>query len=611
MDDMNSLDSASPTAIADRVKALRAALRAAGLTGFIVPHADEHQSEYLPASAERLAWLTGFAGSAGMAIVLADSAAIFVDGRYTLQVRDQVDGTLFSYEHLVETPPAKWLAGRLKSGDRIGYDPWLMTIGEVRRFAAACRGANAECVPVAENPLDKVWSDRPAPPLGQVSVQPLDYAGEDARDKIARLQASLRDRKVDAVVLPQADSIAWTLNIRGADIAHNPVPLAFAILPANGKPSVFIDGRKLTNSVRAAIADLAEPKEPSALAGDLAALGASGAKVLLDPQTTADAIAGAIREAGGTIVEGPDPVALPKARKNATELDGARRAHLRDGVAMVRFLAWIDANAPDGGIDEIAAADRLEAFRADTARADGSELIDVSFDTISGAGPNGAIVHYRVSTATNRTLEPGSLYLVDSGAQYVDGTTDITRTVAMGDPSAEARACFTRVLQGMIAISRARWPKGLAGRDLDGFARYHLWLAGQDFDHGTGHGVGAYLSVHEGPVRLSRISEIPLEPGMILSNEPGYYREGAFGIRIENLVVVQVAPDLPGADDRAMYSFETLTFVPIDRRLIDAAMLSGPERDWLNAYHAEVLEKIGPRVGDAVRAWLEAATAPI
>ncbi len=370
-----------------RLARLRKELARAGLTGFIIPHADEHQSEYLPPAAERLAWLTGFEGSAGTAIVLANEAAIFVDGRYTLQVRAETDAALFAPEHLTDNPPRKWLAAHLKSGDRIGYDPWLMTIAEVRRFTETCTAADAAFVPVDDNPLDRLWSDRPAPPLGAVTLHPVDLSGEEASDKIARLQAAIAEKKADAAVIGLTDSIAWTFNIRGSDIAHNPVALAFAILPATGKPTLFIDGRKLSNTVRDALAELAEIREPAALAASLAALGKAGARVMLDPQTTADAIAAAIRDAGGTVVEADDPAVLPKARKNLTELAGARRAHIRDGAAMVRFLAWLDRVGPTGTIDEIAAAEKLRALRAETAARDGSELVDVSFDTISGFRP--------------------------------------------------------------------------------------------------------------------------------------------------------------------------------------------------------------------------------
>ncbi len=604
-------DSSSPqSASASRTTALRRALAAQGLTGFVIPHADENQSEYLPASAERLAWFTGFTGSAGAAVVLAHEAAVFVDGRYTLQVRNEADPAVYAIEHLVENPPSKWLAGKLKTGDRIGYDPWLMTAAEVGRLREACEAAGAELVAVAENPIDRLWTDRPPPPLAPVSLHPVGLTGEDARDKIARLQADLVQKKADAAVLAQADSIAWLFNIRGADIAHNPVALAFAILPASGKPDLFIDARKLSNSVRAELAAIAEPRAPAELGPALAALGARKARVLIDPQHSPAALADAVTQAGGTIVKGSDPVALPRARKNATEIAGSHAAHVRDGAAMVRFLAWLDREAPSGTIDEIAAAEKLSAFRAETALQDGSELADLSFDTISGAGPNGAIIHYRVTPATSRKLETGSLYLIDSGAQYRDGTTDITRTVAIGTPSEEMRDRFTRVLKGHIAIATARFPAGTSGAQIDSFARAALWQAGLDYDHGTGHGVGSFLSVHEGPARISKLGATPLEPGMILSNEPGYYKAGEYGIRIENLVLVLPPVRIPSGE-RDILSFETLTLAPIDTRLIDTALMTADEIAWLDAYHATLPAKLGRLLDAGEREWLAAATRPL
>ena len=607
---MDTAAKAPAVTLRDRLHRLRLELARGNLAGFIVPHADEHQSEYLPPSAERLAWLTGFTGSAGMAIVLRDRAAIFVDGRYTLQVAAEIDADSFTVRHLIENPPSEWLAANAGPGDRIGYAPWLMTVAEVRRFSAACRNAGAELVAVAESPLDAAWTERPMPPTGAVSLHPVVLAGEEASDKIARLQAAIAGRKATAAVLAQADSIAWTFNIRGADIAHNPVALAYAILPAAGKPSLFIDGRKLSNTVRSALADIADIAEPREIDAALARLGADRAAVLLDPQTTADAIAAAIRDAGGTIVEGSDPAVLPKARKNPTELAGTRRAHLRDGAAMVRFLAWLDRAAADGGLDEIGAAERLAAFRAETATMDGAALADISFATISGAGPNGAIVHYRVTRETTRRLERAPLSLVDSGGRHRDGPPDIPPPAAIGTPTAEMRDRFTRVLKGMIAIATARFPAGTSGAQLDAFARRALWDAGLDYDHGTGHGVGAFLSVHEGPARISKLGTVPLEPGMILSDEPGYYKTGAFGIRIENLVIVREPEAIPGGE-RPMLGFETLTFCPIDRRLIDTALLTPAEIAWIDAYHASLPALLGRLLDDGERAWLAAATAPL
>lgn len=596
--------------IGARLAAFRAVLKKAGLSGFVVPHADEYQGEYIPAAAERLAYLTGFTGSAGAAVVLTGEAAVFVDGRYTLQVRDQVDGADFTYEHLVENPPHQWLKSRLKRGDRLGYDPRLMTLAEVRRLEAVAKAAGATLVPVEENPVDAIWHDRPAPPLAAVSLQAEPLAGEAAEAKIDRLRAILGEKGVDAAIIAQTDSIAWTFNIRGGDVPHNPVPLSFAILRREGAPSLYMDGRKLSNAVRDRLAGLADIKEETALAADLAALGASGAKVLIDPNLTPEALARAVSAAGGNLVEGADPVSLPKARKNEAELAGMRRAHRRDGVAMTRFLAWLAATAPSGGLTEIAAAKKLEAFRAETGEEDGQPLLEISFDTISGAGPNGAIVHYRVTEATDRPIEPGQLYLVDSGAQYRDGTTDITRTIAIGAPTAEMRDRFTRVLKGHIALSTARFPKGTTGAQLDTLARLALWQAGLDYDHGTGHGVGVFLQVHEGPARISKAGTVPLEPGMILSNEPGYYKTGAFGIRIENLVIVEPPSEIAGGD-RPMHSFETLTLAPIDLSLIEPALMSADEIAWLDAYHARVRATLQPSLEGEALEFLIAATQPL
>ncbi|MBN8994529.1 MAG: aminopeptidase P family protein [Rhizobiales bacterium] len=598
--------SAAPLSTPAKLQRLRESLAREGLAGFLVPHGDEHQSEYPPPSSERLAWLTGFTGSAGFAIVLADKAAIFVDGRYTLQAAAQVDPA-FAREHLIENPPSRWLASNVKTGDRIGYDPWLLTIADVRRFTEAAAAAGAELVPLAANPIDAIWIDRPAPPLGAVAPHPASLAGEEATAKIARLQADLVAKKADTAVLAQSDSIAWLFNIRGSDVAHNPTALAFAVLPARGTPGLFIDGRKLSNSVRSELTALAEIESPASFVAGLAAL--AGKRVLLDPATTADAIRKLVADAGGTILEGADPVALPKARKNEVELAGMRRAHLRDGAAMVRFLRWLDA-APPGTLDEIAVAEKLRDFRAEAAARDGMELVDLSFDTISGAGPNGAIVHYRVTPETNRKLEANSLYLVDSGAQYRDGTTDITRTIPIGFPTAEMRERFTLVLKGHIAIATARFPVGASGAQLDTLARIALWKAGLDYDHGTGHGVGAFLSVHEGPARISKMGTVPLEPGMILSNEPGYYKTGAYGIRIENLVIVAPPAPIPGGD-RAMLAFETITLCPIDLRLVEPSLLSRDEIAWLDAYHAWVASSLAPLLDMADRDWLTEATRPI
>ncbi len=589
---------------AGRLAALRAELKRRGLDGFIVPRADRHQGEYVPPSDERLPWLTGFTGSAGAAIVLADRAVIFVDGRYVLQVRDQIDTAQFGVEHLVENPPDKWLAANLKSGARFGYDPWLHTTDNAEKLAKAAASAGATLVPAEPNPINSVWADRPAPPLGRVVVHDLKFAGEGAAEKLARVQAELAKLKTDALIVSDPHNVAWTFNIRGADVAHTPLPLAFASVPKEGRAAIYIDGRKLSNEVRDYLEQLADVREPGAFPDALKALGAAKAAVALDSATAADALARAIADVGGTVTRAADPITAMKAVKNAAEIAGTHAAHHRDGAAVANFLAWFDREAPKGQLTEIDAVAALETFRRDTGL-----LKELSFPTISGAGPNGAIVHYRVTNATNRRINPGDLFLVDSGAQYQDGTTDITRTIAVGTPTAEMRTRFTQVLKGHIAIARAVFPEGATGAQLDSFARQYLWAAGVDFDHGTGHGVGSYLSVHEGPARISKLGTAPLKRGMILSNEPGYYKAGHFGIRIENLVLVSETK-IEGAE-KPMNGFETLTFAPFDRRLIDPALMTADEIAWLDAYHARVATLLMPLVAPENRPWLEAATRPI
>jgi len=597
--------SSDPGQGASRVALLRANLKETGLDGFLVPHGDAHQSEYLAPSEQRLAWLTGFGGSAGFAIVLADRAAIFVDGRYTLQVRDQVDLDIFEPVAIAEILPGAWLKDNAPEGSRIGYDPWLHTRAGIAGLEKACADRNVVLVPVAANPLDAVWTDRPEPPTGRVSLQPEELAGEIARDKIARIAKIVAEKKAASAVLTQTDSIAWLLNIRGSDVAHNPVALSYATLSAKGAVHLFIDERKLGNSVRAALAPFVEIAGYGEFTDHLAKLGRDGQAVLLDPASCGKAVADAIETSGGTVIEGTDPVTAPKAIKNAAEIAGTKKAHVRDGAAVSRFLAWLDREAPGGAVDEISAAKALEGFRAET-----GALKEISFDTISGAGPNGAIVHYRVTEETNRPLDRNSLYLCDSGGQYADGTTDITRTVAIGEPTAEMRDRFTRVLKGHIAIATARFPKGTPGAQIDGLARIALWKAGLDFDHGTGHGVGVYLGVHEGPQSISKRSTVAFEPGMIVSNEPGYYKTGEYGIRIENLELVRPAEAIPGGD-REMLGFEPLTLVPFDQRLIDIALLDADERAWLDAYHARVRAEIGPLLEGEDKDWLNRATDPI
>ncbi|MEA2920386.1 MAG: Xaa-Pro aminopeptidase [Bradyrhizobium sp.] len=591
-------------ALTARLSAFREELARRKLTGFLVPRADQQQNEYVAPSEERLAWLTGFTGSAGMAIVLTQEAALFVDGRYTLQAAKQVDRKAWNVEPLVDPSPEDWLATHLKAGDRLGFDPWLHTSAAAERLAAACARAGAELVAVDSNPLDSVWTERPPLPLAPVAVHGTQFSGEAEADKLHRIHAEIGKLGVDALVLSDPHAVAWTFNIRGADVSHTPLPLSYALVPKDGRPTVFIDHRKLSNSARDHLEQTADVEEPDALTEKLAALARGGASVALDSATAADALSRLISAAGGKPVRGSDPVGLLKAVKNSTEIAGTRTAHRRDAVALTRFLAWLDREAPSGALTEIDAVEALETFRRDT-----GALKDVSFPTISGAGPNGAIVHYRVTRKSNRRISPGDLLLIDSGAQYEDGTTDVTRTIAIGQPTAEMRDRFTRVLRGHIAIARALFPDGATGAQLDTLARQFLWQAGADFEHGTGHGVGSYLSVHEGPARISKLGTTPLKRGMILSNEPGYYKTDAFGIRIENLELV-VAADIAGAE-KPMNGFETLTLAPIDRRLVDLNMLSGDELSWLNEYHARVRHEVRPHVDEATKLWLDDATAPL
>lgn len=591
----------SPEQGPPRLAALRELLAKRGIDGFIVPRADAHQGEYVSDHDARLSWLTGFTGSAGFAIVLPDIAGVFIDGRYRVQVKAQIALDSFTPVPWPETKPGDWIRAHLSQG-RVAYDPWLHSRDEIDRITAALAGSEVTLEPT-ENLVDAIWPDQPAPPLGRVEVHPEALAGETSAAKRGRLAATLREAGQQAAILTLADSISWLLNIRGSDIPRNPVVHAFAILGDDGRLRLFVDERKLDADVRQHLGAEISVEPVSAFAPALDGL---QGPVRVDRASAPKAVSDRLAAAGVEIAWATDPCILPKARKNTAEIARTAEAHLRDGAAMCEFLAWLDAEAPKGTLTEIAVVSALEGFRRAT-----NALRDISFDTICGAGPNGAIVHYRVTEGTDRPVKSGELLLVDSGGQYVDGTTDITRTVAVGDVGEPEKLAFTRVLQGMVAISRARWPRGLAGRDLDALARMPLWLAGQDYDHGTGHGVGAFLCVHEGPQRISRISEVPLEPGMMLSNEPGYYREGAFGIRTENLLVVEEAPALPDGDDRAMLSFRTLTWVPIDRRLILRDMLSPAERFWIDAYHAEVLTRVGERVRPETLEWLREATAPL
>ncbi len=589
---------------AARLDRLRRELTAQGLDGFIVPRADEHQGEYVPPRGQRLAWLTGFTGSAGLAIVLRDLAAVFVDGRYTLQAAAQVDTRSFEIHHLIEEPPARWVGTVLAPGSVLGYDPWLHTPQEVERFRAAAEKAGASLRAVAENPVDRAWSGRPAAPIAPVVPHTEYFAGESAQSKRSRLGRALIEEGAAAVVLTMPELIAWLLNIRGGDVPHTPLPLSFAILRQDSRVTLFIDRRKLAPGIDRHLGNAVTVMAPEALGPALDALAAEGGRVQVDPATAAFWIFDRLHAAGANVYRAADPCLLPKACKNRVELDGTRVAHRRDGAALTRLLAWLAHKAPTGGLTEIAASDRLEMIRRE-----GEHFRDLSFPTISGAGSNGAIVHYRATPETEKRLEPGTLYLLDSGAQYLDGTTDVTRTVAIGEPTQEMRDRFTRVLKGHIALALARFPKGTTGSQLDALARRALWQKGLDYDHGTGHGVGSYLGVHEGPQRISKApNSQALLPGMIVSNEPGYYKTGAYGIRIENLVVVQPAE---GETEREILEFETLTLAPIDRNLIEPSLLDEDEITWLDGYHARVRETLTPLVDPETAHWLADVTAPL
>lgn len=600
-----------PDLSARRVAALREELARRKVDGLLLPRADIFQGEYIPASENRLNWLTAFTGSAGFAIVLKSRVALFVDGRYTVQARQEVDRKTIKVVPLAEKNPDEWLRDAVRSKASIGYDPALFTARGLKRFELAAATTGFDLVALDSDPFASIWDGRPAAPATPVVDHPLSHAGEDAADKVTRLQARIAADKADALVVSECPSLNWLFNIRAGDVPHLPILRAFALVPREGRPVLFVDPKRLEASLTKRLAGIAEIVRPVAepldgrveLVERLKALAATGASIRIDEETAPSHFARLIEMAGGKAITAPCPLALMKSPKNATEIAGSRAAHLRDGAAMVRFLAWLDREAPSGKITEIDTAIALECFRRDT-----GELVDVSFPSIAGAGPNAALPHYRVTEATNRALTPG-LFLIDSGGQYRDGTTDITRTIAIGEPTRAMRDAYTRVLKGMIAISMSVFPRGTSGAQLDAFARQFLWNAGKDFDHGTGHGVGSYLSVHEGPQRLSKLGTVSLQPGMILSNEPGYYREKHFGIRIENLVVVE--PRVIKGAEREMFGFETLTFCPIDTRPILRAMLTRDERRWLNAYHAAVHEKLAPLLSGADLIWLEAACRPL
>jgi Xaa-Pro aminopeptidase len=577
---------------------------AANVDGFIVPLNDEFHGEAAPAAAERLKWLTGFTGSAGVAVVLKDKAAIFVDGRYTLQVRNEVDTDLFTPRHVSEEPMSAWLSENMSMGETLAVDPWLHTENNMTSLKKVTAGIGVQIKSVSPNLIDRAWEDRPPAPLALIEPHEERFAGESAASKRNRIATMLTERKADAIIHTLPDVIAWLLNLRGADLPCTPFALGFAITHQDATVDLFMDEIKFAPTLREHLGNMVRVHPPAEFEQALRSL--TGKKVQIDPTVTSQYIVDQLIEAKAEIIRAEDLCLLPKATKNAVEVEGTRKAHIRDGAAVAQFLHWLSVNGSSGTVDELAAEGKLRSFRET-----GENFRDLSFNTISGAGPNGAIVHYRANEASNRLLEPGSLYLVDSGAQYLDGTTDITRTIAIGEPSAEMRNRFTLVLKGHIALARAIFPKGTTGSQLDTLARAPLWSAGLDYDHGTGHGVGSYLSVHEGPQRISKMpSAVALAPGMIISNEPGYYKTGEYGIRIENLVTVREVPPPEGAE-RVTYGFETLTFAPIDKTLVEKSLLNDAEIAWLNSYHFEVREKLSPLIEGDVAEWLQRATAPL
>ncbi len=589
-----------------RVKALRDQLKRRRLAGFIVPRSDAHQGEYVAPGAERLAWLTGFTGSAGVAVILHDRAVLFVDGRYTVQASTEVDVSMFEIRHVTDDPPAAWIEAHVRPGARLGYDPWLHTPAQLDGYRAGCAKAGGRLVSVADNPIDILWSDRPPPPMAPIVAHGEEFAGKSSAAKRRRMANALRKDRVDAAVLSAPDSVCWLLNIRGGDVPYAPLVLAFAILRFDAEVELFVDAGKLTPDLRKWLGPEVTVTPPDALGPALDRMGAAKETVRVDRDGAPEWIVARLKKAGAEVAFGGDPCALAKAIKSDVELNGIRAAHLRDGASLTRFLAWLSREAPSGGVTEVSAAQRLAAFR------DGNDHYrGPSFATISGAGGNGAIVHYRARPETDRPLEAGTLYLVDSGGQYLDGTTDVTRTVAVGAPTREMRSRFTLVLKGHIALATARFPKGTTGSQLDVLARSALWRAGLDYDHGTGHGVGFYLGVHEGPQRISKLpNRVALAPGMVISNEPGYYKTDEYGIRIENLVVVSQM-ETPAGGDKELYGFETLTLAPIDLNLVDEGMLSDGERGWLDHYHARVRETLAPLLDPETAAWLDRETRPL
>lgn len=594
-------DQSDAATVAPRLASLRTELKSRGLDGFLVPRSDEHQGEYVPKRAERLAWLTSFTGSAGAAIVLADKAAIFVDGRYTLQVRQQTDTKLFDPRDLVGEGLGSWIEANVPKGAKLGYDPWLHTAGAIDLLKVSAERAGATLVACETNPIDAVWKDQPAPPLAQAVPHGIALAGEAAESKRTRIAEEIKRLGADAGVITMPDSICWLLNMRGGDVPHTPFALSFAILKADGSTDLFMDKRKSSPELLQHFGNAVHLRDPAEFTGALDAL--KGKTVLADPTTGAAAIFDRLTKAGAKVKRGGDPCQLPKACKNPVEIEGARKAHIRDGAALTKFLAWFAREAPNGQLTEIEAAKALEGYRMQT-----GSLKDLSFDSISGVAPHAALPHYRVTRSSDRRINKDEIFLIDSGGQYPDGTTDVTRTMIVGTPTAEMRDRFTRVLKGHISLATLRFPDGTTGMQIDAFARRALWDAGLDYDHGTGHGVGSYLSVHEGPQNISKkFIQQSLKPGMIVSNEPGFYKANEYGIRIENLIVVSDYEEVKGGD-RKMMSFETITLAPIDVELVEPSLLTPEERHWLNAYHARVRETLSPLVDDETRVWLERAT---
>ena len=589
--------------IADRLASLRRALAERGVDGMILPLTDEHRSEYIPASARRLTWLTGFTGSTAIVAVLPERAALFVDGRYTLQAEAELDPALFERCHVTERPPATWLGDHLRAGQRLGFDPNLHVKAEVERYRRACAKAGAELVALDGNLVDAIWTSRPPAPIAPIALLDDAYAGEPSAAKRTRMGAEVGKAGADVAVISAPDSIAWLINLRGGDVPFNPLTLSFVLLHADGAVELFVDQRKLAPGQSFGNGVSIQPI--SGFPAGLEQLGQHGRSVLVDPSVTSVAVIERLSAAGARVIEGDEPCVMAKACKNPTELDGARHAQRRDGAALCRFLCWLEAEAVRRPVSEMEAAERLDRERQADPLYRGR-----SFDTISATGPNAALAHYRVTPETNRILEAGSLYLVDSGGQYLDATTDVTRTVAVGEPSAEMRQRFTLVLKGHIAIARVLFPPGTNGAQIDGLARRPMWQAGLDFDHGTGHGVGSYLCVHEGPARIAKTGMVALKPGMILSNEPGYYKAGAYGIRTENLLAV-MSRGVPEGGDRELLEFETLTRAPIDRRLIEPELLDAEERVWLDNYHARVRADLIDLLDGETADWLTRATAPL